>query len=288
MDIGWIGLGVMGRPMARHVLAAGHRLFAHSRSGVPADLIEDGAVPCASPLEVARKAQVVFLMLPDTPDVERVLFGDDGVGAALTPGKTVVDMSSISPVATREFALRVQAGGADYMDAPVSGGEVGAKAASLAIMCGAEPTTFAACEPLLALMGRNITLVGSCGAGQTAKVANQMIVALNIEAVAEALAFVQKSGVDGAKVRQALMGGFASSRVMEVHGARMLDETFQPGFRIQLHQKDLRLALESAERVGAAVPATQLAQQLFDGCMRNGEGQHDHSAMVRELKRLAR
>jgi len=285
MKLGWIGLGIMGRPMVQHLLAAGHTVHACSRSGVPAELAAQGVVACASPADVAREAQVIFLMLPDTPDVAKVLFDDGGVAAQLGAGQTVVDMSSISPVATREFAARVAERGASFLDAPVSGGEVGAKAASLTIMCGGDEAVFAACEPLLRLMGKNVTLVGGCGAGQTAKVANQMIVALNIQAVAEALSFAQDAGVDPARVRQALLGGFASSRVLEVHGQRMLDGAFAPGFRIALHQKDLRLALESAGSVGAALPATRLAQDLFDGCSANGEAQLDHSAMFREMRR---
>src|SRR6187401_1687956 len=255
-DVGFIGLGTMGAPMAGHLLAGGHRLFVQTRSKVPESLTAGGAVVCAHGTEVARKAGVVFLMVPDTPDVEKVLFGPDGVAAGLTPGKIVVDMSSISPIETKAFARRIDALGCQYLDAPVSGGQVGAKAASLTIMVGGSEETFAKVKPLFELMGKNITLVGGNGDGQTTKVANQIIVALTIEAVGEALLFAAKAGADPAKVRQALMGGFASSRILEVHGERMIKRTFDPGFRIELHQKDLNLALSSARRLGLSLPNT--------------------------------
>jgi 2-hydroxy-3-oxopropionate reductase len=287
MDIGFIGLGIMGAPMAGHLLAAGHRLHAHSRSGVPAALLGAAAKPCAHATEVARASDIVFLMLPDTPDVERVLFGADGVAAGLKPGATVVDMSSISPLATRGFAERITALGGDYVDAPVSGGEVGAKAASLTIMVGASEAGFARVQPLLALMGKNITHVGGHGAGQTTKVANQIIVALNIAAVAEALVFAAKAGADPAKVRQALMGGFAASRILEVHGERMLKRTFNPGFRIRLHQKDLALALQGARELGVALPGIAGVAQLMQSCSALGLAEQDHSALVQALETLA-
>lgn len=288
MKIGFVGVGIMGRPMAGHLQAGGHDLLlVGHRSPLPAELIEAGATPCASARELAARADVVILMLPDTPDVERALFGPDGVAEGLQRGACVIDMSSIDPIATRGFAERVQALGCDYVDAPVSGGEVGAKAATLTIMCGAEPAVFQRVKPLFDLMGKNITLVGGVGAGQVAKVANQIIVALNIEAVAEALLFASKAGADPAKVREALMGGFASSRVLEVHGQRMIDRTFSPGFRIALHQKDLNLALGSARALGVALPNTAMAQQLFSACVARGGGDWDHSAMVRALEALA-
>ncbi|MGD9511734.1 MAG: 2-hydroxy-3-oxopropionate reductase, partial [Geminicoccaceae bacterium] len=241
MKVGFIGLGIMGKPMALNLGKGGHELFLHTRSGVPQDMIDAGAKACASPKEVAEKAEVIITMVPDTPDVERVLFGENGVAAGLSAGKTVVDMSSISPLATKDFANRINEQGCDYLDAPVSGGEVGAKGATLTIMVGGPDATFERVKPLFELMGKNITLVGGNGDGQTTKVANQIIVALNIEAVAEALVFAAKAGADPAKVRQALMGGFASSRILEVHGERMIKRTFNPGFRIELHQKDLSL-----------------------------------------------
>ena len=293
MHIGFIGLGIMGTPMAGHLAAAGHTLFVRTRSHVPEAIAASGATVCASAAEVARQAEVVFLMLPDTPDVEAVLFGADGVAAGLASApaastrKVVVDMSSISPTATQAFARRIGERGADYVDAPVSGGEVGARAASLTIMCGAEPAVFERVQPLLALMGQNITLIGPAGSGQITKVANQIIVALNIAAVGEALTFASKAGADPAKVRQALMGGFASSRVLEVHGERMIKRTFTPGFRIRLHQKDLNLALQGARELGVALPQTAGAAQLMAACAANGLADADHSALVRALELLA-
>ncbi len=284
--LGFIGLGIMGKPMAGHLVAAGHEVFLSSRSGVPQELKGKGKA-CASGKEVAQNADIVFLMLPDTPDVESVLFGPDGVAAGLDKGKTVVDMSSISPLATKEFARRINQLGCDYLDAPVSGGEVGAKAASLTIMCGGEPEVFERVRPLLEKMGKNITLVGGNGDGQTTKVANQIIVALNIAAVGEALVFASKAGADPAKVRQALMGGFASSRILEVHGERMIKRTFNPGFRIRLHQKDLGLALQGARELGVALPQTAGAAQLMQACAANGGADLDHAALVKALEGMA-
>ncbi|HET9593998.1 MAG TPA: 2-hydroxy-3-oxopropionate reductase [Anaeromyxobacteraceae bacterium] len=287
MKVGFVGLGIMGRPMAQNLIKAGHALWAHSRSGVPAELREAGAVACGSGAEVARQAEVVITMVPDTPDVAAALFGEGGVAAGLSPGKVVVDMSSISPVETKAFAKRIEALGCRYLDAPVSGGEVGAKAATLTIMVGGPEETFQKVKPLLEAMGKNITLVGGNGDGQTCKVANQIIVALNIEAVAEALVFASKMGADPAKVRQALLGGFAASRVLEVHGERMIKRTFHPGFRIELHQKDLGLALASARAAGMSLPNTATAQELFNACAARGGKAWDHSGLVRALEALA-
>ncbi len=283
--LGFIGLGIMGAPMAGHLLAAGHTLFVRTRSKVPEALA--GATVCASAQEVAQRADIVFTMLPDTPDVEAVLFGKDGVAAGLSQGKTVVDMSSISPMDTKLFAQKINALGCDYLDAPVSGGEVGAKAASLTIMVGGPDAAFERIKPLFELMGKNITLVGGNGDGQTTKVANQIIVALNIAAVGEALVFASKAGADPAKVRQALMGGFAASRILEVHGERMIKRTFNPGFRIGLHQKDLSLALAGARALGVALPQTAGAAQLMQACAANGMQDLDHSALVRALELMA-
>ena len=285
--LGFIGLGIMGKPMAGHLIAAGHEVFLNSRSGVPADLKGKGK-PCASAREVAQNADVIFLMLPDTPDVEKVLFGANGVAEGLTKGKTVVDMSSIAPLATKEYAKRVNELGCDYLDAPVSGGELGAKGASLTIMIGGPETAFNKVKPLFELMGKNITLVGGNGDGQTCKVANQIIVALTIEAVGEALLFASKAGADPAKVRQALMGGFASSRILEVHGERMIKRNFQPGFRIELHQKDLNLALAGARTLGLSLPNTASAQQLFSACVANGGAAWDHSGLVKALELMGK
>jgi len=290
MQIGFIGLGIMGTPMALHLLQAGHQLHVHTHGAVPEAITASTAQVCAHAEAVTRQAEVVFLMVPDTPDVEAVLFGAHGVAAGLAGGtarKTIVDMSSISPMATKRFAQQINALGADYIDAPVSGGEVGAKAASLTIMCGGDEAAFERVRPLLALMGKNITLVGGNGDGQTTKVANQIIVALNIAAVGEALLFASKAGADPAKVRQALMGGFASSRILEVHGERMIKRTFGPGFRIRLHQKDLNLALQGAKELGVSLPQTANAAQLMQACAAHGMADLDHSALVRALELLA-
>ncbi|WP_297652034.1 2-hydroxy-3-oxopropionate reductase [Hydrogenophaga sp.] len=287
MKIGFIGLGIMGTPMALHLAKAGHQLFVHTRSQVPQDIQASGATRCDNTAAVAREAEVIFTMVPDTPDVEAVLFGENGVAQGLSKGKVVVDMSSISPMATKAFAKKINALGCDYVDAPVSGGEVGAKAASLTIMCGADEAVFERIKPLLELMGKNITLVGGVGDGQTTKVANQIIVALNIAAVSEALVFASKAGADPAKVRQALMGGFAASRILEVHGERMIKRTFNPGFRIKLHQKDLNLALQGAKELGVGLPQTANAAQLMSACAANGMGELDHSALVKALELMA-
>jgi 2-hydroxy-3-oxopropionate reductase len=287
LRLGFIGLGIMGTPMAGHLLAAGHRLFVHTRRDAPPALVQAGAEVCASAKAVAQQADIVFLMLPDTPDVATVLFGDDGVAAGLSAGKAVVDMSSISPIDTKTFAERIGALDCEYLDAPVSGGEVGAKAASLTIMVGGTGAGFARVQMLFALMGKNITHVGGHGDGQTTKVANQIIVALTIAAVSEALVFASKAGADPAKVRQALMGGFANSRILEVHGERMVKRTFNPGFRIGLHQKDLALAMAGARSLGVALPQTAGAAQLMQVCAANGWQDLDHSALVKALELMA-
>jgi len=287
MNIGFIGLGIMGAPMARHLIDAGHQLFVYSRGKLHASIAETNATRCESSTEVAKRADIVITMLPDTPDVAAVLFGEGGVAAGLTKGKLVIDMSSISPIDTKEFAKKINALGCDYLDAPVSGGEVGAKAASLTIMVGGPEAAFALAKPLFELMGKNITLVGGNGDGQTCKVANQIIVALNIAAVGEALLFASKAGADPAKVRQALMGGFAASRILEVHGERMVKRSFAPGFRIGLHQKDLNLALAGAKALGVALPQTAGAAQLMQVCAANGMQDLDHSALVKALELMA-
>ena len=287
MKVGFIGLGIMGRPMAGHLLAGGHQLWVHSHKPAPAELTAKGATDCRSGKEVARNADVIIAMVPDTPDVADVLFGRDGVAEGLSAGKIVVDMSSISPVETKTFAKRINELGCAYLDAPVSGGEVGAKAATLTIMVGGDEETFGKVKPLFDLMGKNVTRVGGNGDGQTCKVANQIIVALTIEAVGEALLFASKMGADPAKVRQALMGGFASSRILEVHGERMIKRTFEPGFRIELHQKDLNLALGTARAMGVSLPNTATAQELFNACSAHGGAKWDHSGMVRALEGMA-
>ena len=287
MNIGFIGLGLMGRPMAAHLIGAGHSVALHRVKEVSQFLVDQGGVALDSAGAVAEASDVVILMLPDTPDVEAVLFGADGVAAGLSAGKLVIDMSSISPVATKDFAERIRALGCDYLDAPVSGGEVGAKNAALTIMVGGEQAVFDKALPLFQTMGKNITLVGGNGDGQTAKVANQIIVGLNIEAVAEALLFAKQAGADPAKVREALMGGFAASRVLEVHGERMVKRIFDPGFRIRLHRKDLSLAIDAAKSLDIALPNTSATQQLMNAAIARGDGDKDHSALIRTLEALA-
>ena len=287
MKIGFIGLGIMGRPMALHLKAAGHELIVPERASLASEIREAASV-VADPAAVAAAAELIILMVPDTPDVEAVLFGPKGVAEGLSPGKLVIDMSSISPTATKDFARRINDLGCDYLDAPVSGGEVGAKGASLTIMVGGPQAAFDRALPVFEKMGKNITLVGEAnGAGQTCKVANQIVVALTIEAVGEALVFASKAGADPAKVRQALMGGLATSRILELHGERMIKRTFNPGFRIVLHQKDLNLALQSAKELGVALPNTASTQQLFSAVVAGGGGQLDHSGLVRALEGLA-
>jgi len=285
MKIGFVGLGIMGRPMALNLKNAGHEVFAPERKSLTAE-VRGYVTVLADATAVAAASEVVIVMVPDTPDVENALFGAAGIAAGLSAGKLVIDMSSISPVATKDFAARIAALGCDYVDAPVSGGEVGAKAASLTIMCGGSDAAFARALPLFELMGKNITHIGDVGAGQVCKVANQIIVALNIQAAAEALVFAARAGADPAKVRQALMGGFASSRILEVHAERMINRTFNPGFRIKLHQKDLNLALSSARELGLALPNTAIAQQMMSSVSAHGGAELDHSALVQAIEGL--
>ena len=288
MKIGFIGLGIMGRPMALNLKAAGHELYVPDRRSLTEEVRAAASAVLADGAAVAEHADVVILMVPDTPDVERVLFGAHGVAEGLHPGKLVIDMSSISPIATKSFAERVNKLGCEYLDAPVSGGEVGAKQATLTIMVGGPEAAFDRAKPLFDLMGKNITHVGlENGAGQTCKVANQIIVALNIQAVSEALTFARKAGADPAKVRQALMGGFASSRILEVHAERMINRTFNPGFRVRLHQKDLNLALSAAREMGMALPNTAIAQQMFSIVASHGGADLDHSALVKAIETMA-
>jgi len=281
--VGFIGLGIMGQPMAGHLIDAGHQLSLYSLHGVPTELASRGKA-CRSVKEVAESAEIIIVMVPDTPDVEKVLFSKDGVADGLSKGKIVVDMSSISPVATKEFAKRVNDLGCEYIDAPVSGGDVGAKQATLSIMCGGSQAAFDRVKPIFEKLGKNITLVGGNGDGQTCKVANQIVVALTIEAVAEALLFASRAGADPSRVRQALMGGLATSRILELHGERMIKRTFDPGFRIELHQKDLNLALSSARALGLSLPNTATAQELFNACVAHGGSKWDHSGIVRALE----
>jgi 2-hydroxy-3-oxopropionate reductase len=288
MEIGFVGLGIMGHPMALNLIKGGHDLFVFGQRRLPAEVRAAGVTICDTLEEIAERSEVVILMVPDTPDVKAVLFDPHGIAEGLSPGKIVVDMSSISPIETKEFAAAINKKGCDYLDAPVSGGEVGARAASLTIMVGGPESAFVKVRPLFELMGKNITLVGGNGDGQTTKVANQIIVALTIEAVAEALLFASRAGADPAKVRQALMGGFASSRILEVHGERMIKRTFDPGFRIELHQKDLNIALQGARALNLSLPNSALTQELFNAAAALGGKGWDHSGLVRVLEHLAR
>lgn len=289
-NIAFIGTGIMGQPMAANLQKAGHKIILSDHFQVaPKALVEAGATIVSSPKEATQQADVVIIMVPNTPQVEAVLFDANGVEQGLiaggAKGKLVIDMSSISPIDTKKFAARINEGGAQYLDAPVSGGEVGAINGSLSIMVGGEQSAFDAAKSLLDIMGQNITLVGENGAGQTCKVANQIIVALNIEAVSEALVFASKAGADPARVRQALLGGFANSKILEVHGERMVKGTFDPGFRISLHQKDLNLALSGAEVLDVALPNTETALKLFDECAEMGGEGWDHSALIQAIEK---
>jgi 2-hydroxy-3-oxopropionate reductase len=287
-ELGFIGLGIMGKPMASHLVKAGQTVHV-------CDLAEEsvkhlcslGAKACSCCKEIAQKCDIIFIMVPDTPDVEAVLFGAEGVAEGLKPGSIVVDMSSISPIATKEFAKKLAAMGVKMLDAPVSGGQVGAENATLSIMVGGPVDVFNQIKPYFERMGKNIVHIGDHGDGQTCKVANQIVVALTIEAVGEALLFASKAGADPAKVRAALLGGFAQSRILELHGERMIKHNFNPGFRIRLHQKDLNLALESARSMGLSLPNTSLAQELFNAVAAHGGSDLDHSAMVLALEKLA-
>ena len=287
LNIGFIGLGIMGTPMASHLIKAGHQLFVYTRGKLPIEIAESGATQCLDAKGVAERADLILIMVPDTPDVGEALFGEKGVAKGLKAGKTVVDMSSISPVETKLYAQKIEALGCDYLDAPVSGGDVGAKNAALSIMVGGKSEVFERVKPVIELMGKNITLVGGSGDGQTCKVANQIVVALTINAVAEGLLFAARAGADPAKVRAALMGGLATSRILDILGDRMVKRTFDPGFRIALHQKDLNLALVAAKQLGLALPATSTAQQLFSACVSHGGAAWDHSGMVRALEKLS-
>ena len=282
-NIGFVGLGIMGKPIAGQLIKAGHEVFLHSRSGVPQELTDAGGKACGNGKEVAKQSEIIITMLPDTPHVQAVLFDEGGVAQGLSPGKIVADMSSISPIETKAFAKRINDLGCQYLDAPVSGGEVGAKNATLSIMVGGPQDAFDNVRSVFELMGKNITRVGENGDGQTAKVANQIIVALTIEAVGEALLFAAKAGADPGKVREALMGGFASSKILEVHGDRMVKRTFDPGFRIELHQKDLNLALASARQLGVSLPNTAAAQELFIACAAHGGRTWEAAIRCREL-----
>jgi len=287
--LGFIGLGIMGKPMASHLIAAGHTVHVCDLAPEPVkELCSLGAKVCSSCKDIAQESDIIFIMVPDTPDVEVVLFGKDGVADGIRPGSIVVDMSSISPIATKEFAKKLGDLGIKMLDAPVSGGQVGAEKGTLSIMVGGERKVFEQVKPYFELMGKNIVHVGeNNGDGQTCKVANQIVVALTIEAVAEALLFASKAGADPRKVREALLGGFAQSRILEVHGQRMIERNFEPGFRTRLHQKDLNLALQAARSLGLSLPGTSIAQELLNAVAAQGGSDLDHSAIVLALETLA-
>ncbi len=288
MNVGFIGLGIMGRPMAGHLVAAREKVFLNTRRQVPDELLAAGGIACDSPREVAEGADAVILMVPDTPDVNKVLFGAHGVAEGLSEGKLVIDMSSISPTATIDFARRINERGCDYLDAPVSGGEAGARNATLSIMVGGPAAALERVRDLFEIMGKTIVHVGpNNGDGQVAKCANQIVVALTIQAVAEGLLFASRAGADVVKIREALMGGIAASRILEIHGERMIKRDLEPGFRIRLHQKDLNNALASAQDMALALPATALAQEMFTAAVAHGAGDLDHAAFVRGLEELS-
>jgi 2-hydroxy-3-oxopropionate reductase len=288
MNVGFIGLGIMGRPMALNLHKAGHTLAVYGRRAETMQpLIAAGAKGCASPEDVASQADIVFVMVSDTPDVEHVVLGEKGVIHRARRGAVVVDMSTISPNATRRMATELAARGVEMLDAPVSGGEVGAVNGTLSIMVGGKAPVFEKVLPLFQAMGKNIVHVGENGAGQVAKACNQIVVAVTIEAVSEALTFARKNGVDAAKVRAALMGGFAGSKILEVHGQRMLDNDFKPGFKVKLHQKDLRIVMEDAGKLGLALPGAAIASQHLNALMGAGDGELDSAAIVKAIERLS-
>lgn len=289
MRVGFVGLGIMGKPMARNLLRAGYPVTVHNRSRPPVDeLVAEGAADGGSPRGVAEQSEVVITMLPDTPDVEQVTFGPQGLVEGLRPGSVLVDMSTISPVATRAIAARLRERGLEMLDAPVSGGQRGAEEGTLSIMVGGDPQTFERVRPLLQVLGKNVVHVGPVGAGQVCKACNQVVVALTLQAVAEALVLAERNGVDPARVRQALLGGFAGSRILEVHGQRMLEGNYQPGFRARLHHKDLRIALETGRSAGVPMLGTALVHELLGAVVARGWGDLDHSALVRLVGELAR
>mgnify|MGYP001593525079 FL=1 len=286
--IGFIGLGIMGRPMALNLRNAGHALWVYGRRPeTMKPLTAAGATACSSPKDVAANADMIFICVSDTPDVEQVILGEHGLVQGARAGSVVVDMSTISPAATRRFVEELKKRGADMLDAPVSGGEVGAINATLSIMVGGKPEVFARVQPLFAAMGKNIVHVGDHGAGQVAKACNQVVVAVTIEAVAEALTFARKNGVDPAKVRAALMGGFAGSKILEVHGQRMLDNDFKPGFKVKLHQKDLKIVMDDAHKLGLALPGAALVAQHLNALMGAGDGELDSAAIVKVVERMS-
>lgn len=287
--VGFIGLGIMGRPMAHNLQRAGYPLvLVDFDPPLPSELLDGGATVKPTARAVAEASDIVVLMVPDTPDVELVLFGEDGVAAGLNPGKTVVDMSSISPTATVDFAARINGLGCDYLDAPVSGGAPRAITGELTIMVGGPEAAFERVRPLFEVMGTTVTLIGTRnGDGQVCKVANQIIVGITTEAVAEALLFASKAGADPVKVRQALMGGAANSLILENHGQRMIDRNFEQSFRVELQQKDLGLAVETAKAIGMVLPNATATWHLYNGCLANGDAKADSISILKVLEAMA-
>jgi 2-hydroxy-3-oxopropionate reductase len=287
--IGFIGLGIMGKPMTRNLMKAGYSLVVHSRSRPPVDeLAKEGAQVAASSEEVAKRAQVVITMLPDSPDVELVYTGPQGVLAGAKPGTLLIDMSTISPVVSRKLALEAERRGLDMLDAPVSGGEAGAIGTTLSIMIGGKAPAVERAMPIFQALGKNIVHVGEAGAGQVTKAANQIVVGVTIAAVSEALVLAAKAGVDPAKVRQVLLGGFAQSRILDAHGQKMLERNFKPGFRIRLHEKDLKIALATGGEYGVPLMVTGLVAQMMTAMRSMGRGELDHSGLVTLIEELAK
>ncbi|MBN2438255.1 MAG: 2-hydroxy-3-oxopropionate reductase [Deltaproteobacteria bacterium] len=286
--IGFIGLGAMGKPMTRNLMKAGYpvNVLTRTQSRI-GDLLADGAVWCNTPKEIAQNSEIVITMLPDTPDVEQVFSGRDGVFDGARPGMLLIDMSTVSPVAVRRLAREARVRDCDFLDAPVSGGDIGAQNGTLSIMAGGEEPAFRRAMPVFQALGKTILLIGDSGAGQIAKAANQILTSVTTEAVAEALVFAAKAGVDPAKVRQALMGGSASSRILETHGEKMIERDFKPGFRMRLHHKDLDITLDAGETYGAALPVTALVRELMTETLKDGQGDMDNSSFLLLLEKLS-
>ena len=289
MNIGFIGLGLMGRPMALHLAQAGHTLHLWARRPASLDAFKDvNAKVHASPAELAKHVEIVFTMVADAPDVQAVTLGENGIAAGARPGLIVVDMSTINPNAAREIGIALAERGIEFVDAPVSGGETGAINAALTIMAGGKPEVFEKVRPLFEKMGKSVTLVGDSGAGQVAKACNQILTGVGVAAVAEAFNFATRSGVDAGKVREALLGGFAYSRILENHGQRMLDRNFKPGFKAWMHQKDLRIVMEEAHRLGLMLPAAAATAQLFNAIVGSGMGEDDSIAALKLLEKISK
>jgi 2-hydroxy-3-oxopropionate reductase len=286
--IGFIGLGIMGKPMAKNLVKAGYPLVVHDRIQAPVDeLAAEGAARASSPKEVAEQCDTLITMLPDSPDVEQVVFGTQGLLSGLRAGMLLIDMSTIAPATARKVYDACREKGVDALDAPVSGGEVGAKEATLSIMVGGSEEAFQRALPVFKVMGKNIVRIGGPGAGQVTKACNQIVVGVTIQAVSEALLLAQKAGVDASKVRDALLGGFAQSRIMELHGKRILDNNFKPGFKIRLHRKDLAIALQTGRELSVPLPTTAQVAELMNALLAQGKGDLDHSGLAVLLKQLS-